>query len=291
MSELTAEEIQSKKYAYELLKLLQRYFRCSDSGYRMYLYNFYSELFDRPDVIITKGVYDRFISQMERDSIYYGEKGLYNLEDIYYDSGYAESKELLTESFRAIGIEMVINSNNITFTMPDGTQKIIASANFSNSYLCSRTGCEYTYARKMMPYFDLQHLPPTRIDEVDSNVSGYGTFWEHDGVSTLEISGEGSLASYTLFAASGLNIYSTINTIILGAGVNKLMTNSLNYTKDMTIVSLRGANQPIEFEANFSGTTTSEYNWTIYTDNVSFKNAQFATGLKITFKSLSEWQG
>lgn len=292
------------EYVYDLLKRLQRHFRCSDTGYRMYLYNFYFNLLNYPGVELNEETWQNFVDQMDEDCVYYGNKGLTSLSAIYQDDGFSTSYTMLQKSFAAIGITLEIISGGegaCNFTMPDGTVLYLRNAYANYSYLCARSGMDYDYAQKAAVDYYYDKLEDA--DDLNGSVAGYGTCWEYDpDAATLEITGEGSLVSKTLFnsltvdfsySSSSDTIANAVTTIILGAGVNRLMANSLNYTKDMTIVCLRGARADLVLDSGFAGSGTSDtpYNWTIYTDNADLITATFPGNKAVTFKTLSEWEG
>ena len=286
----------SGEYAYLLLRRLQRYFRCTDSGSRMYLYNFFGEIFNDPSVVITEDAYNAFCEQMDADAALYAEKGLTSLQDIYNDSSFGESFQMLQNSFATIGITLENQSDGwsgkLIFTLPSGEVKEITnSQGLGSSYLCARTGVEYAYAKEMMPYYDFEDEPIRDLSTMNTNVSGYGTYWEYDGNRELEISGLGSLASAELF--NDLGIRSAVQNVIVGAGVNHLMPSSLYFPNtNMNFVFLHGAADAVQLDQNISGTSTSttiSYYYDIYTDCAAIRQATFQPNISVTFHSLSEW--
>lgn len=292
------------EYIFDLVKRLQRHFRCSDSGYRMYLYNFFFHLMNYPGVVINEETHAAFVEQMDSDCVYYGNKGLTSLQSIYNDEGFSNSYAMLKESFAAIGVTLEIISGGegaCNFTMPDGTVLYLKSSYANYSYLCARSGMDYEYALQAAPDYYYDELEDA--DYMNGAVSGYGTFWEYDpDDNVLEISGEGSVVSKTLFNeltvdnsyTSSATISNAVSTIILGAGVERLMNNSMNYTKNLTIVCLRGARDRLTLDSGFAGSgaaTDSPYLWTVYTDNADLIRATFPANRKVTFKPLSEWAG
>ena len=145
----------SGEYAYDLLKRLQRNFRCTDSGQRMYLYNFFGEIFNDPSVKITQEAYTDFCNQMDEDAALYAKEGLTSLDSIYHSDHFNQSFALLQKSFGKIDIKVEYGNDTskgwIQFTLPNGTTKTINSnQGLSNSYLCARTGAEYEYAKEML---------------------------------------------------------------------------------------------------------------------------------------------
>lgn len=291
------------EYVYDLVKRLQRHFRCTDSGYRMYLYNFFFYLMNYPGVILTEETHANFVNQMDTDCVYYGNKGLTSLNAIYNDENYATSYAMLQKSFAAIGITLEVISGGegaCNFTMPDGVVLYLKSSYANYSYLCARSGMDYEYAQKATKNYYYDELEDA--DEMNGMVAGYGTYWEYDtDDNSLEISGEGALVSSTLFSSvttdnqflsSSSSVTSAVSTIILGAGVNRLMNYSLSFSKNLTIVCLRGARAKLTLDSLFAGSSGSTtYNWTIYTDNADLIKATFPTHLNITFKTLAEWAG
>lgn len=288
----------SGEYAYDLLRRLQRNFRCTNSGDRMYLYNFFGEIFNDPSVEITEEVYNAFCNQMDSDAALYAEKGLTKLQDIYSDDSFGESFQILQNSFASLGIGLEKWSDGwsgkLIFTLPSGVVKELNDyQGLSTSYLCTRTGAEYVYARQMMPYYDFEGEPILDLSTINTNVSGYGTYWEYDEAGTLEISGQGSLVDSELFY--NLGIRSVIQNAVIGAGVDRLMKNSLYFPNtNMNFVFLHGSADAIQIDQYVSGTSTSEtvsYYYNVYTDCDAIKQAAFQPNISVTFHPLSEWDG
>lgn len=286
----------SGEYAYLLLRRLQRHFRCTDSGSRMYLYNFFGEIFNDPSVVITEEAYNAFCEQMDADAVLYAQKGLTSLQDIYNDSSFGESFQMLQNSFATIGITLEKQDSGwggkLIFTLPNGEVKEITDGQgLSISYLCSRTGVDYAYAKGMMPYYEFKGEPVLDLSTMNTRVSGYGTYWEYDGNGELEISGQGSLASAELF--NDLGIRSSVKNVIIGAGVNRLMKSALYFPNtNMNFVFLHGAADAVQIDQNVSGTSTSttiSYYFDIYTDCAAIRQATFQPNISVRFHSLSEW--
>lgn len=287
----------SGEYAYDLLRRLQRNFRCTNSGDRMYLYNFFGEIFNDPSVEITDEAYNSFCSQMDSDAALYAEKGLTKLQDIYNDSSFGASFQMLQNSFATINITLEKQSDDwggkLIFTLPNGIVKEITdSQGLGSSFLCVRTGAEYTYARQMIPYYDFKDEPIFDLSTIKTNISGYGTYWEYDNEGTLEIKGQGSLVDSDLFY--DLGIRSNIQNVIIGTGVNQLMKNSLYFPNtNMNFIFLHGSADDIQIEQYVSGTSTSgtvSYYYNIYTDCNAIKQATFQPNISVTFHPLSAWE-
>ena len=287
----------SGEYAYDLLRRLQRQFRCTDSGHRMYLYNFFGEIFNDPSVVITAEAHAAFCAQMESDATMYAEKGLTSLKSIYNDDSFGESFQMLQNSFASIGITLEKSESDssakLIFTLPNGTVKTISDGQgLSSSYLCARTGVDYAYAQQMMPFYDFEDAPTQDLTCMPTNVAGYGTTWTYDGNGELEVSGAGSIASSQLY--SDLGIRNQVTKFIIGAGVNRLMTSSLSFLQNMTFVFLHGEADAIQIDASFSGSTSNTeiaYYYDVYTDNTAIRQAVFRSNAAVTFHPLSEWEG
>lgn len=286
----------SGEYAYDLLRRLQRHFRCTESGSRMYLYNFFGEVFNDPSVVITESAYNAFCEQMDADGKYYAEQGLTSLYEIYNSSGFKESWAMLQGSFASIGItiEYVVNMDTgyIDFTLPNGNMKRLdAYSGLTSSYLCARTGAEYSYAQRMIPYYEFKGEPVRDLSQMKTNVSGYGTYWEYDGNGEVEITGQGSLASTELF--NDLGIRSAVTTVVIGSGVNRFLLNSLYFpNKNVSFVFLHGSADKISFAEGFASSstaTTPSYYYDIYTDNETVRGLTFPSNISVTFHRLDEW--
>lgn len=286
----------SGEYAYLLLRRLQRHFRCTNSGSRMYLYNFFGEIFNDPSVVVTEEAYNAFCEQMDADAALYAQNGLTSLQDIYYDASFGESFQMLQNSFATIGITLEKQasdwSGKLIFTLPSGEVKeITSSQGLGEAYLCSRTGAEYSYAQRMIPYYEFKGDPVRDLSQMKTNVSGYGTYWEYDGNGEVEITGQGSLASAELF--NDLGIRGAVTTVVIGSGVNRFLLNSLYFpNKNVNFVFLHGSADKISFDEGFAGNstaTTPSYYYDIYTDNETVKGLTFPSNISVTFHRLDEW--
>lgn len=285
----------SGEYAYALLRRLQRQFRCTNEGKRMYMYTFFFDIFTHPSVTLTEEAYNSFCYQMDTDVNYYAEQGLTSLKSIYQSAGFKDSFTLMQNSFATIGITVTYSDSELTFTLPDGTVKELKSSQgLEESYLCSRTGSEYDYSKKMLPYYDFNGQDLYDLFDLNPNKAGYGTYWEYDGEGELEINGEGSLVNSSLFDCLGIR--TAIHTLILGAGVNRFRNLSLYFNPTSTnieLVFLHGSKDSVVFDTGFAGTAaddaTVSYYYKIYTDNDKIKSLVFPANISATFHSLSEW--
>lgn len=120
---------------------------------------------------------------------------------------------------------------------------------------------------------------------IGTNAAGYNTHWVYNqDTKTLEISGEGTLANFLLW--NELDI-TEISTIILSAGIYRLLKQSLN-GNNLTIVDFHGAADPILIEPDCAVNKTL----IIYSDNEAMRNYDWKSyNTTVEWHSLSEWEG
>lgn len=288
----------SGEYAYDLLKRLQRNFRCTDSGQRMFLYNFFGGIFNDPSVTITHDAYTAFCDQMDADASFYAQQGLTSLDAIYRSEHFNDSWAMMKKSFEKINISVEYGNDSskgwIEFTLPSGEVKTINSnQGLGNSYLCSRTGVVFEYAKEMMPFYDLYYDKQMDLADTNTNIAGYGVCWEYDGDGEVMITGDGTLASSSLFTALG--IISQIKTFIVGSGITRFLAGSLHFNiPSIDIVFLHGKYDKVTFDHHFSGVSENaevQYHYNVYTDCEAIKQASFQPNISVNFYPLSEWKG
>ena len=301
----------SGQYSYMLMRHLQRNISCSDSEHRAYLYNFFGGIFTDPSVVLDEASYNNSLAMLDNWTSYCAEKNLYSFSSIYYDENWNQIFENLQSALAAIGItiELSVDSDNYpisaTFTLPSGEQRvweIMEHATYGMSlYLNSQMRVSDEYRVKMLPYFNLEDVEPLDLAEDGVNAAGYNTRWEYDAATkTLQISGNGTLADSALWELLGIT---DISTIIIGAGVYRLLMNSLDFT-NITIVDLHGEADEIMLEmdrrndAGFNGAGDRHFygdpktarSWVFYTDNQTLRNVEYE-GADIEWHTLAEWEG
>lgn len=288
------------QYANLLLRKLQVYFSCSDTGYRAYLYNFFGSIFNDPSVKLTERTTQCFIDLMDDEIDYAARKNLYTLESLYNSDRFDRTWLALQNSFSSIGVNMTYESDgdgptNIMFELPSGKILNWVCRQY-NSYVRVNSQLRVTdpYREQIRTYYMLDGVKDD-LNESGTNVAGLGTKWEFDEDSgELTISGEGTLAGTKLW--NELGFLDKIKTVIVGAGVNHLTAYSIaNGSSDRipvgaNLVFLHGAADPVRLDAIVGiQTLTPIYNYTIYTDNNDILNYDWPGTATITYHPLSEW--
>jgi hypothetical protein len=184
-------------------------------------------------------------------------------------------------------------TSSMIFTLPSGEVKTLTGLSgwiSSNLTFHSQLRVTDEYLNQMRTYYLLENEETYDLLTVGTNVAGKNTYWTYDeSTKTLEISGNGSLAATTLWSQLGIT---EISTIILGAGVNRLMEGSL--PDGATIVDLHGEMDEIIVDDDCLSATTWGIGYlVIYSDNISLRRDDIEWcwgGAIIEWHSLSEWQ-
>lgn len=278
----------SNQYKYLLIKRLQRHFSMKNPRDRAYTQTFFWELFD-DTVTVTEEAYNNFCRLMDDDIALCAENGWYNSTSIP-PSVINEQGLLLTKAFAEIGIELKITTNSLggkaEFTKPDGTVMTYINSDF---YINSRAGTEYQYAKASAPAYNMQGMDVPQ-DLGNPKIAGPGTYWSYNAdTKTMTISGDGAYAGATDDEQLGSGLY---NTVILGANVSRLLTESLNEGSVNTIVFFAPADAPVVLDdkiLNYTG--SAEKKLTVYTDNKALREYTWMPQVRVTLHSLSEWAG
>ena len=278
----------SNQYKYLLIKRLQRHFSMRSPGDRAYTQTFFWELFD-DTVTVTEESYNNFCRLMDDEIALCAENDWYNStsipEDVINEQGL-----LLTKAFAEIGIVLEITTNGFggkaKFTKPDGTVMTYTNSDF---YINSRAGTEYQYAKVSAPAYNMQGMDVPQ-DLGNPKIAGPGTYWSYNAdTKTVTISGEGAYAGATNETQLGSGTY---HTVILGANISRLLTESLNAGSVDTIVFFAPADAPVALDdkiLNYTGST--QRNLTVYTDNKALREYVWMPKVSVTLHSLSEWAG
>ena len=217
------------------------------------------------------------------------ENGWYNSTSIPSDV-INEQGLLLTKAFAEIGIELKITANSLggsaKFTKPNGTVMTYTNSDF---YINSRAGTEYQYAKVSAPAYNMQEMDvPQELG--NPKIAGPGTYWSYNAdTKTMTISGDGAYAGATDETQLGSGTY---HTVILGANISRLLTESLNAGSVNTIVFFAPADAPVVLDdkiLNYTGSTKK--NLTVYTDNTALREYIWMPKVSVTLHSLSEWAG
>ena len=278
----------SNQYKYLLIKRLQRHFSMRSPGDRAYTHTFFWELFD-DTVTVTEESYNNFCRLMDDEIALCAENDWYNStsipEDVINEQGL-----LLTKAFAEIGIVLEITTNGFggkaKFTKPDGTVMTYTNSDF---YINSRAGTEYQYAKVSAPAYNMQGMDVPQ-DLGNPKIAGPGTYWSYNAdTKTVTISGEGAYAGATNETQLGSGTY---HTVILGANISRLLTESLNAGSVDPIVFFAPADAPVALDdkiLNYTGST--QRNLTVYTDNKALREYVWMPKVSVTLHSLSEWAG
>lgn len=137
----------SGEYSYLLLKKIQLYVSCSNSGWRAYLYNFYGDIFNDPSVIVDGESYTNFCNLLNEEIDYLAKTGLYTAEEVYEDPYFNDNYALLQNAFAAIGVELTLANglfgpDRLIFKLPSGEEKVLNNLDsyYSNITFNARLG-------------------------------------------------------------------------------------------------------------------------------------------------------
>lgn len=282
----------SGEYSYLLLKQIQLYVSCSNSGWRAYLYNFYGGIFNDPSVVVTGESYTNFVNLLNEEMDYLARTGLQTAEEVYEDSNFNDSYILLQNAFAAIDIELTLEKNGLfgqpsalVFKLPSGEEKRLNNLDsyYETITFNSRLRVTDDYFEQMRPYYLFDETDAQDLNLLGANAAGRNTRWTYDETTeTIEVTGNGSLAADSLWGFLGI---SKIHTLIIGSGVNRLETGSL--VSDIVYVDFHGKNDEIIFDNNFA--TNGIIN--IYTDCDAYNNAPWSNLTTVNILPLSEWDG
>lgn len=281
----------SNQYKYLLVKRLQRHFSMENAQDRAYTQTFFWELFD-DTVTVTEEAYNNFCRLMDDDLALCAEKGWYSCNSIP-QKDIEEQGLLLTKAFATIGIDckITVSGNGYAkFTKPNGESMTYTTSMSTNYFFINaRAGTEYQYAKASAPAYNMQGMDvPQELG--NPKIAGPGTYWSYNAdTKTVTISGEGAYAGAMDETQLGSGTY---NTVILGANISRLLTESLNAGSVDTIVFFAPADTPVVLDdkiLNYTGSTKKKL--TVYTDNTALREYVWMPQVSVTLHSLSEWAG
>ena len=284
-------EYTSNQYKYLLVKRLQRHFSMENAQDRAYTQTFFWELFD-DTVTVTEEAYNNFCRLMDDDLALCAENGWYACNSIP-QKDIEEQGLLLTKAFAAIGIDckITVSGNGYAkFTKPNGESMTYTTSMSTNYFFINaRAGTEYQYAKASAPAYNMQGMDVPQ-DLGNPKIAGPGTYWSYNAdTKTMTISGDGAYAGATDETQLGSGTY---NTVILGANISRLLTESLNAGSVNTIVFFAPADTPVVLDdkiLNYTGSTKKKL--TVYTDNTALREYVWMPQVSVTLHSLSEWGG
>ena len=281
----------SNQYKYLLIKRLQRHFSMENAQDRAYTQTFFWELFD-DSVTVTEEAYNNFCRLMDDDLALCAENGWYACNSIP-QKDIEEQGLLLTKAFATIGIDckITVSGNGYAkFTKPNGESMTYTTSMSTNYFFINaRAGTEYQYAKASAPAYNMQGMDvPQELG--NPKIAGPGTYWSYNAdTKTVTISGEGAYAGATDETQLGSGTY---NTVILGANISRLLTESFNAGSVNTIVFFAPADAPVVLDdkiLNYTGSTKKKL--TVYTDNKALREYVWMPKVSVTLHSLSEWAG
>ncbi len=222
---------------------------------------------------------------------YIAQKGYTTPSEVHNDTDYFNSSYILLQnSFAAIGIRLEMDSTSnptkLTFTLPSGRISVLNNLQGvwdEQIRFVSRLRVTDTYFKQTMSYYNLEEEDSIDLKEVGANAAGYNTYWNYNETNqTVEISGNGTLANFNLWKELKI---SKVSTMILGAGVYRLLKYSLN-SENLVIVDFHGENDPILIEP----LCAVDKKLIIYSNNKSMREYDWAKyGVNVEWHNLSEW--
>lgn len=289
----------SDQYKYLLIKRLQRHFSMGNAQDRVYTQSFFWKLFDE-SITVTETSYNEFVSVMDDQMDYLAKQKIYACNRIP-TSYIQEHGILLINAFAAIGVTLVINTDNTQaeFTKPNGETMIYHVSPYGSYpgsnyfYINSIARTEYLYAKASAPAYNFQGIDFPA--EINPKIAGPGTYWAYDADNaTVTISGSGAYAGAPTDTQLGSGEFATV---IIGANVSRLL--DYCYVKaETTFVLLHPADADLIMDPKClvkrtSGKTDQYKTVTVYTDCQAaiavLSAGEFAE--YVTLHSLSEWEG
>lgn len=292
--------LKTEQYANLLIKKLQVYFSCSDTGQRAYLYNFFGEIFTDPSVILDEQSYLAFVNQMEEEVNYAAQNNYYTLQDLYNSPRFNANFIILQNSFASIGITLALKNDSnglpsqLVFTLPNGKEKIWYCQKYDTTVrVCAQLRVTDDYLRRMRTYYLLSDVNEELLPQ-DINVAGLGTKWEWDEEDgTVSVTGSGTLASYYLWEELGF--FDQVQTLLVGAGITELTKESMALPNNANLVFLQSENAAVKIDPDQFTASDKEgspvFTYHIFTNNTYIKNNDYGNNPNVTlvFHPLSDW--
>ena len=280
----------SNQYKYLLIKRLQRSISMENAHDRAYTQSFFWKLFDE-SVTVTEEAYNNFCRLMDDDLALCAKNGWYDCKDVP-TKVINEQGLLLTEVFAEIGVDCKIDgtgTGTAKFKKSNGEEMVYEKKKKNLFFINARAGTEYQYAKVSAPAYNMQGMDvPQELG--NPKIAGPGTYWSYNAdTKTVTISGDGAYAGATDETQLGSGTY---NTVILGANISRLLTESLNAGGVNTIVFFAPADAPVVLDdkiLDYTGST--QKNLTVYTDNKALRDYVWMPKVSVTLHSLSEWGG
>ena len=188
--------ISSEQYKTALFEQCRRALRISDEARRVAYYDMAYRVLEHDGVVVDAEGYERFRMSIEGYLNYLSDNNLTTAQSAFTASDFADRVyEYWFEAFASIGIIMAkpVKESNLfyasltfTFTYPDETTESYKLTNLdfnSPVELNARFNSTLDYAKKIMPYWDIQPDENTiPLNEIFGNRASYVTNWGEGGV-------------------------------------------------------------------------------------------------------------
>lgn len=288
----------SGQYKYLLIQLLRRHITMYDAASKCYTQSFFYKLFDE-SIVVDEAAYNGFVNAVDEQMQYCADHNVTNYNGITQQM-MDDSEALLQNAFANVGIQVTFGNRDdgkATFVKPNGdTMVYYVGSGYLNNYfyINAVSNTEYNYSSLSYPYYNFQDKQILDADEINPRIAGPGTYWKYGAsTKTLSITGNGilQLVPVPIRITTTELCGGSYNTLIIGANVSliyKYALNTLNET--MTIVLLHSKYARLIMDPNVR-TSTNTATWTVYCDNLNFRNYAWPSETTITWKSLDEWNG
>lgn len=286
----------SGQYKYLLIQLLRRHMTMYNAASKCYTQSFFYKLFDE-SIVVDEAAYNGFVNAVEEQMQYCADHNVTYYDDITQQM-MDDSEALLQDAFATVGIQVTFGNRDdgkATFVKPNGETLVyyVGSAPTNYFYINAVSNTEYNYSSLSYPYYNFQDKQILDVDEINPRIAGPGTYWKYGAsTKTLSITGNGILQLVPNPAHNTTRqLMGSYNTLIIGANVSRIYDYALNLLNGtITIVLLHSKYARLIMDS-LARTTTSEATWTVYCDNLNFRNYAWPAKTTITWKSLDEWNG
>ena len=288
----------SGQYKYLLIQLLRRHMTMYDAASKCYTQSFFYKLFDE-SIVVDEAAYNGFVNAVEEQMQYCADHNVTYYDDITQQM-MDDSEALLQDAFANVGIQVTFGNRDegkATFVKPNGETLVYyveAGPPNNQFYINAVSNTEYNYSSLSYPYYNFQDKQVLDADQINPRIAGPGTYWKYGAsTKTLSITGNGILQ---LVPGPSRNTTTQLcggsyNTLIIGANVLRIYNRALDTLNGtMTIVLLHSKYAQLIMDTSVR-TTTSTATWTVYCDNLNFRNYAWPSKTTITWKSLDEWNG
>lgn len=287
----------SGQYKYLLIQLLRRHITMYDVASKCYTQSFFYKLFDE-SIVVNEAAYNGFVNAVEEQMQYCADHNVTDYNDITQQM-MDDSEALLQDAFANVGIQVTFGNRDdgkATFVKPNGeTLVYYVQVGPSNRFhINAVSNTEYNYSSLSYPYYNFQDKQVLDVDEINPRIAGPGTYWKYGAsTKTLSITGNGILqfVPYPSNEVTTQLCGGSYNTLIIGANVSRICDFTLNCLNGtMTIVLLHPKYARLIMDT-LARAITSEATWTVYCDNLNFRNYAWPSNTTIAWKSLDEWNG